>query len=285
MDHDQPAGAVQRLPRRDRRRAASGVPAGVGRPAVRAVDPHRRRREGVLHRRRREAARRDRRLRPDRERPVRDRHLHKLIRDIPKPVIAAVNGVAVGGGHVLHVLCDLSIAAETARFGQAGPRVGSFDAGFGSAYLARVVGEKRAREIWISVASTTRRRGTVGPGQRGRAGRAAARPRCGPGRTRSLAAPPTALKVLKQSFNADTEHFAGVGQMAFEASSCSAARPRPRRASPPSTRSVRPTSRPTVDASSHSSTLAEPLGFDSMFGRRSATSPPHHVAGPAQNPA
>lgn len=75
-------------------------------------------------------------------------YLHKLIRDIPKPVIAAVNGVAVGGGHVLHVLCDLSIASETARFGQAGPRVGSFDAGFGSAFLARVVGEKRAREIW-----------------------------------------------------------------------------------------------------------------------------------------
>ena len=75
-------------------------------------------------------------------------YLHKLIRDIPKPVIAAVNGIAVGGGHVLHVLCDLSIASETARFGQAGPKVGSFDAGFGSAYLARVVGEKRAREIW-----------------------------------------------------------------------------------------------------------------------------------------
>jgi naphthoate synthase len=75
-------------------------------------------------------------------------NLHKLIRDVPKPVIAAVNGIAVGGGHVLHVLCDLTIASETAKFGQAGPRVGSFDAGFGSAFLARVVGEKRAREIW-----------------------------------------------------------------------------------------------------------------------------------------
>ena len=64
-------------------------------------------------------------------------------------MIAAVNGVAVGGGHVLHVLCDLSVAAEHARFGQSGPRVGSFDAGFGSAYLARVVGEKRARQIWF----------------------------------------------------------------------------------------------------------------------------------------
>ena len=75
-------------------------------------------------------------------------YLHRVIREIPKPVIAAVNGVAIGGGHVLHVVCDITIAAEHAKFGQAGPRVGSFDAGFGSAYLARIVGEKRAREIW-----------------------------------------------------------------------------------------------------------------------------------------
>lgn len=72
----------------------------------------------------------------------------RLIRTIPKPVIAAVNGYAIGGGHVLHVVCDLSIAADTARFGQVGPKYGSFDAGFGSAYLAHVVGEKKAREIW-----------------------------------------------------------------------------------------------------------------------------------------
>src|SRR5215218_142864 len=76
-------------------------------------------------------------------------YLHQLIRGVPKPVIAAVNGYAIGGGHVLHVLCDLTIAADTARFGQSGPRVGSFDAGYGTAYLARVVGEKRAREIWF----------------------------------------------------------------------------------------------------------------------------------------
>ena len=75
--------------------------------------------------------------------------LHRLIRDVPKPVIAAVNGVAIGGGHVLHVVCDVTIAADTATFGQVGPRVGSFDGGFGTAYLARVVGEKRAREIWF----------------------------------------------------------------------------------------------------------------------------------------
>jgi naphthoate synthase len=75
--------------------------------------------------------------------------LQRAIRDIPKPVIAAVNGFAVGGGHVLHVLCDLTIAASTARFGQSGPKVTSFDGGFGTSYLARVVGQKRAREIWM----------------------------------------------------------------------------------------------------------------------------------------
>ncbi|HEY3187860.1 MAG TPA: enoyl-CoA hydratase-related protein, partial [Solirubrobacteraceae bacterium] len=74
--------------------------------------------------------------------------LHGVIRAIPKPVIAMVNGFAIGGGHVLHVLCDLTIAADTAVFGQVGPRVGSVDPGFGTAYLARVVGEKKAREIW-----------------------------------------------------------------------------------------------------------------------------------------
>ena len=75
--------------------------------------------------------------------------VQKQIRSIPKPVIAAVNGYAIGGGHVLHVVCDLSIASENAIFGQTGPRVGSFDAGFGSSYLARVVGQKKAREIWF----------------------------------------------------------------------------------------------------------------------------------------
>lgn len=75
--------------------------------------------------------------------------LHKAIRSITKPVIAMVNGYAIGGGNVLNVVCDLSIAADTARFGQTGPKVGSFDAGFGSSYLARCVGQKKAREIWF----------------------------------------------------------------------------------------------------------------------------------------
>ncbi len=75
--------------------------------------------------------------------------VQKQIRSIPKPVIAMVNGYAIGGGHVLHVVCDLSIASENAIFGQTGPRVGSFDAGFGASYLARIVGQKKAREIWF----------------------------------------------------------------------------------------------------------------------------------------
>lgn len=75
--------------------------------------------------------------------------VHKAIRSLPKPVVAMVNGYAIGGGHVLHVVCDLTIASENARFGQTGPKVGSFDAGFGSSYLARCVGQKKAREIWF----------------------------------------------------------------------------------------------------------------------------------------
>ncbi len=75
--------------------------------------------------------------------------LQKMIRSLPKPVVAMVNGYAIGGGHVLHVVCDLSIASENAIFGQTGPKVGSFDAGFGSSYLARIVGQKKAREIWF----------------------------------------------------------------------------------------------------------------------------------------
>jgi naphthoate synthase len=75
--------------------------------------------------------------------------LQRQIRTLPKPVVAMVAGYAMGGGHVLHVVCDLTIAADNARFGQTGPRVGSFDAGFGAGYMARIVGQKKAREIWF----------------------------------------------------------------------------------------------------------------------------------------
>jgi naphthoate synthase len=74
--------------------------------------------------------------------------LQRQIRTLPKPVIAMVAGYAIGGGHVLHVICDLTIAADNARFGQTGPRVGSFDGGYGASYLARIIGQKKAREIW-----------------------------------------------------------------------------------------------------------------------------------------
>jgi 2-ketocyclohexanecarboxyl-CoA hydrolase len=141
--------------------------------------------------------------------------LHRLIRDVPKPVIAAVNGYAIGGGHVLHVLCDLSIAADTASFGQSGPRVGSFDAGFGTAYLARAVGEKRAREIWFLCrqydAETAERWGLVNRVVPARELRAEVRRWA----DEILQLSPTALRFVKQSFNADTEHLAGVGQLAF----------------------------------------------------------------------
>jgi len=141
--------------------------------------------------------------------------LHRVIRDIPKPVIAAVNGVAIGGGHVLHVICDLSIAAAHARFGQAGPRVGSFDAGFGTGYLARVVGEKRAREIWFLCrqydASEAERWGLVNRVVPGGELRSAVRSYA----DEMLALSPTALRFLKQSFNQESEHLAGQAALAF----------------------------------------------------------------------
>jgi 2-ketocyclohexanecarboxyl-CoA hydrolase len=142
-------------------------------------------------------------------------YLHRLIREIPKPVIAAVNGYAIGGGHVLHVLSDLTIAADTAVFGQTGPRVGSFDAGFGTAYLARVVGEKRAREIWMLCrqydAETAERWGLVNKVVPAAELRSEVRRWA----DEILALSPTALRFVKQSFNADTEHIAGTGQLAF----------------------------------------------------------------------
>ncbi len=142
--------------------------------------------------------------------------LHRIIRDIPKPVIAAVNGVAVGGGHVLHVLCDLTVAASHAKFGQTGPKVGSFDAGFGSAYLARVVGEKRARQIWFLLdlfdAETAERWGLVNavvPLEE-------LLPTALAWGRKIASYSPTALRFLKHSFNADTDHIGGISHLAFD---------------------------------------------------------------------
>jgi dihydroxynaphthoic acid synthetase len=141
--------------------------------------------------------------------------LHGTMRGIPKPVIAMVNGYAIGGGHVLHVLCDLSIAADTAKFGQVGPRVGSVDPGFGTAYLTRLVGEKKAREIWYLCRQYTAAQAlemglvnAVVPAADLRA------------ETRSGAANPReepTAKLAKQSFNADSEHIAGITELGFAA--------------------------------------------------------------------
>jgi len=140
--------------------------------------------------------------------------LHRVIRDVPKPVIAAVNGIAIGGGHVLHVLADLTIAADTATFGQNGPRVGSFDAGLGTGYLARVVGEKRARELWFMLRRLTAQEalewGLVNKVVPAAELKDEVRKWAATMNTYS----PTALKVLKQSFNTDTEHFVSLGNLA-----------------------------------------------------------------------
>ncbi|MBW0105752.1 enoyl-CoA hydratase-related protein, partial [Pseudonocardia sp. KRD291] len=141
--------------------------------------------------------------------------LHRVIRDVPKPVIAAVNGIAIGGGHVLHVLADLTIAADTASFGQNGPRVGSFDAGLGSSYLARVVGEKRAREIWFMLRRITPEE-ALDWGLVNRVVPAAElKDEVRKWADTMLDYSPTALQVLKQSFNTDTEHMVSIGNMAF----------------------------------------------------------------------
>jgi dihydroxynaphthoic acid synthetase len=143
-------------------------------------------------------------------------YLHRVIRDMPKPVIAAVNGLAIGGGHVLHVICDLSIAAESARFGQAGPRVGSFDPGLGVAYLTRVVGEKRAREIWYLCRQYTAE-------QAERMGLVNAVVPDGELLTEAkrwaaeiAVMSPTAIKFLKHIFGADSAQLTGLANVAYD---------------------------------------------------------------------
>jgi len=151
---------------------------------------------------------------PD-QRPMDVEALHSAIRHIPKPVIAMVNGFAIGGGHVLHVLCDLSIAADTAIFGQTGPRVGSVDAGHGTGFLARIVGEKKAREIWYMCrqysAQEALAMGLVNKVVPLKELRAETDTWC----RELLEKSPTALALAKQSFNVDSEQRAGVAQFAL----------------------------------------------------------------------
>ncbi|MDF5689679.1 1,4-dihydroxy-2-naphthoyl-CoA synthase [Aquirufa aurantiipilula] len=143
--------------------------------------------------------------------------LQRQIRTIPKPVIAMVAGWAIGGGHVLHVVCDLSIAADNARFGQTGPNVGSFDGGFGASYLARVVGQKKAREIWYLCdqydAQEALQMGLVNKVVPLDQLEATTVSWC----ERILEKSPIALRMLKSSFNAELDGQAGIQELAGNA--------------------------------------------------------------------
>ena len=143
--------------------------------------------------------------------------LHVQIRRLPKPVVAMVAGYAIGGGHVLHVVCDLTIAAENARFGQSGPKVGSFDAGYGSGLLARTIGFKRAKEIWFLCeqydAHTAERWGLVNRVVPLEQLEAETLKVC----RRMLEMSPLALRLIKAGFNADSDGLAGIQQLAGDA--------------------------------------------------------------------
>jgi 2-ketocyclohexanecarboxyl-CoA hydrolase len=140
-----------------------------------------------------------------------------LIRDVPKPVIARVNGFAIGGGNVFVTLCDLAIAATSAKLGQVGPKVGSFDAGWGTALLARVVGEKRAREIWYLNGTYTAEE-AVAMGLVNKAVPMEELDAAVTEWTDTLAErSPTALAFLKRSFNADSDSIRGISNMALHA--------------------------------------------------------------------
>lgn len=143
--------------------------------------------------------------------------LQRQIRTIPKPVVAMVAGWAIGGGHVLHVICDLSIAADNARFGQTGPNVGSFDGGFGASYLARVVGQKKAREIWYLCdqydAKEAYDMGLVNKVVPLEDLESTTIAWC----ERILEKSPLALRMLKSSFNAELDGQAGIQELAGNA--------------------------------------------------------------------
>jgi len=143
--------------------------------------------------------------------------LQKQIRYLPKPVIAVVNGYAIGGGHVLHVVCDLTIAAEHAKFGQVGPRVGSFDAGYGATLLGRIVGHKKAKEIWFLCRQYTAQEAlemglvnAVVPYEK-------LEETAVEWAREILEKSPTAIRFLKAAFNADPDGLAGLQQLAGDA--------------------------------------------------------------------
>ena len=143
--------------------------------------------------------------------------LHSLIREVPKPVIARVNGYAIGGGNVLVTCCDLAIASENAIFGQVGPRVGSVDPGFGTAYLSRVIGEKRAREIWYLCRKYSAKQalewGLVNAVVPAEELDEEVNKWC----QEIIALSPTAISIAKRSLNADSDSIKGIGSLGMQA--------------------------------------------------------------------
>ncbi|MBX3026355.1 1,4-dihydroxy-2-naphthoyl-CoA synthase [bacterium] len=143
--------------------------------------------------------------------------LQRLIRAIPKPVIAMVAGYAIGGGHVLHLVCDLTIAADNARFGQTGPRVGSFDAGYGATLMARIVGHKKAREIWYLCRQYDAQQALAMGLVNAVVPLARLEEETVQWAREMLANSPMALRCLKAAFNADTDGLAGLQELAGNA--------------------------------------------------------------------
>ncbi len=139
------------------------------------------------------------------------------IRRLPKPVIAMVNGYAIGGGHVLHVVCDLTVASENAIFGQTGPKVGSFDAGLGASYLARIVGQKKAREIWYLCRQYSAKEAE----QMGLVNKVVPQDRledeCVEWAETMMERSPLALRMMKAGFNAELDGQAGIQELAGDA--------------------------------------------------------------------
>lgn len=143
--------------------------------------------------------------------------LHLQIRRLPKPVVAMVAGYAIGGGHVLHVVCDLTIAADNARFGQTGPKVGSFDGGFGASVLSRLVGPKKAKEIWFMCRQYDARAALEMGLVNAVVPLAELESETVAWCREMLALSPFALRMLKASFNADEDGLAGIQQLAHDA--------------------------------------------------------------------
>jgi 2-ketocyclohexanecarboxyl-CoA hydrolase len=142
--------------------------------------------------------------------------LHAVIREVPKPVIARVQGFAIGGGNVLAAVCDLTIAADAAVFGQVGPKVGSVDPGFGTAYLARLVGEKKAREIWYLCRRYTAEQALAMGLVNVVVPRAELDAEVKRWCDEILEKSPTAIAIAKQSFNADTDHIRGIAAQGMQ---------------------------------------------------------------------